>query len=495
MARISTVARWSICLAVGVACSPAPQPTPEAKNEQSASEQVGAQVDGVAPQQPVANRGEQPKPAVPFVSDDIPAALEQARSQQKALFVDAWAPWCHTCLSMHHYVFPAPMLAPLGERVVFAAVDTDRPENSEFVATHRMSMWPTMFVLDPEDGTVVGLWPGAASAAEVRDFIEQSLEVLDARRAKSLPDGSPLAALVAARTALAAGDPTAAAGHYQKAAMAEAATPNQRSEALVGQLAALYRAKRYKDCVQIGREHLDAVVGVARPVDFARTVASCVEKVQGLKQQKEVRGLVIARLQALVDEPHPDASIDDRADALEGLANVLMREGRRSEAQKVHEQRIGLLEQAAAKAPTPEVAATFDYGRVVSYLALQREDDAVAMLTARIAQFPDNYEPHARLASVLHKQKSWGEALKAVERALELSYGPRRLKYLRLKASIQEGMGDQKGQLATLEQEVHGWKKLVVGEANRAAYEAARKRFEAAVVKARREPTVGTSNR
>jgi len=433
-----------------------------------------------------------PTPAVTFVRDDMAAALEQGKSEHKVVFVDAWAPWCHTCLSMHHYVFTDPSLTPLEERVVFAAIDTDRPENSEFVAAHRMSMWPTMFVLDPEDDTVIGLWPGAASAGEVRTFIEQALTVQDARRAKTLSEDSPTFSLVAARSALAAGDPKAAAEHFEKVVTAEGVREDQRGEALIGQLAAFRQTRRYKDCLQVGRDNLEVVTGVARPVDFALTVASCAEQISGLKQQKEIRGLVIARLRALVEKPHPEASIDDRADALSGLASVLEREGQRSAAKKLHEQRIALLEQAAAQAPSPEVAATYDYGRVVSYVALQRHDDAVAMLTARIAEFPDNYEPHARLASVLHKQEKWGPALTAVNRALELSYGPRRLRYLKLKAAIQAGQGDVSGQLGTLEAEVHGWKKLVVGEANKAAYEAARKRFQAAVVKSKQNPAIST---
>jgi len=242
----------------------------------------------------------------------------------------------------------------------------------------------------------------------------------------------------------------------------------------------------------VGRDNLEVVTGVARPVDFALTVASCAEKISGLKQQKEIRALVIARLRQLVEKPHPEASIDDRADALSGLASVLEREGQRSKAKKWHAQRIAMLDQAAAEAPTTEVAATYDYGRVISYVALQRHEEAVTMLTARIAETPDNYEPHARLASVLHKQKKWGPALKAVNRALELAYGPRRLRYLKLKASIQAGQGDVQGQLKTLEAEVHGWKKLVAGDANKSAYEAARKRFEAAVVKAKQAPAVAT---
>ena len=33
------------------------------------------------------------KPAVPFIEDDYPRALEQARSRNLPIFVENWAPW------------------------------------------------------------------------------------------------------------------------------------------------------------------------------------------------------------------------------------------------------------------------------------------------------------------------------------------------------------------------------------------------------------------
>src|SRR5262245_25729583 len=33
-------------------------------------------------------------------ADDTAAAMAEAQAAGKPLFVDAWAPWCHTCLSM-----------------------------------------------------------------------------------------------------------------------------------------------------------------------------------------------------------------------------------------------------------------------------------------------------------------------------------------------------------------------------------------------------------
>ncbi len=35
----------------------------------------------------------EPRPAVPFIADDYPGALSQARAKKLPIFVEAWAPW------------------------------------------------------------------------------------------------------------------------------------------------------------------------------------------------------------------------------------------------------------------------------------------------------------------------------------------------------------------------------------------------------------------
>lgn len=35
----------------------------------------------------------EPKPALPFIENDYPAALAQARAKKLPIFADAWAPW------------------------------------------------------------------------------------------------------------------------------------------------------------------------------------------------------------------------------------------------------------------------------------------------------------------------------------------------------------------------------------------------------------------
>jgi thiol:disulfide interchange protein len=67
------------------------------------------------------------------IADDFPRALELAKRGGRAVFVDAWAEWCHTCLSMEHTVFRAGALTPFEDRLVTLKIDTDNGHNAEFV--------------------------------------------------------------------------------------------------------------------------------------------------------------------------------------------------------------------------------------------------------------------------------------------------------------------------------------------------------------------------
>src|SRR5689334_15849837 len=93
-----------------------------------------------------------PDRPVTFLEGDFPAALSRASAEKKLVFVDAWAPWCHTCLSMRDVVLSRPELARFERSFVFVALDTDREESAAFLERYRMRVWPTFFVLSPESG-------------------------------------------------------------------------------------------------------------------------------------------------------------------------------------------------------------------------------------------------------------------------------------------------------------------------------------------------------
>ncbi|WP_437643539.1 thioredoxin family protein [Sorangium sp. So ce362] len=424
------------------------------------------------------------RPPLEFIRDDLPRAREKARAEGKALFVDAWAPWCHTCLSMKHYVLTDPSLRPFADRVVFADIDTDRPESAPFLERHEVTVWPTFFVLEPADGEVVGLWRGAASVQELRELLREALHAMDSRAASALPADDPNRLLVEAKRAHSAGDHAAAASAYQRAVARGGEAWPRRSEALLGLVSAL-RRKDAAACADVGRAHVGEVKGAALPADFASVLLACAAALPDGKAQRAAREAAVARLRSIVESPPADSSADDRADAWGLLAEGLQALGDAAGARAANESKLAVLERAAKEAKAPEAAAAYDYGRAMAYLALSRGDEAVAMLKEREAQMPASYEPPARLAQVLHAMGREAEALAAVERAIGRAYGPRRLRYLKLRAEIQQRLGQGAEQVATLREEVAGYEALPKGLASQAALDDARRRL-AEAEKARR---------
>ncbi|WP_437751625.1 thioredoxin family protein [Sorangium sp. So ce1389] len=423
-----------------------------------------------------AAKPEPARPPLEFIHDDLPGAREKARAEGKALFVDAWAPWCHTCLSMKHYVLTDPSLRPFADRVVFADIDTDRPENAPFLERHEVTVWPTFFLLEPANGEVVGLWRGAASVEELRELVREALLAMDAEAAAKLPADDPNRLLVEAKRAHSAGDHAAAASAYQRALARAGKDWPRRSEALLGLLSSL-RKKDAAACADVGRAHVGEVKGAALPADFASVLLSCAAALPDRNAQRAAREAAVARLRSIVESPPADSSADDRADAWGLLAEGLEALGEADKARAANESKLAVLEQAAKEAREPEAAAAYDYGRAMAYLALSRGDEAVAMLKQREAQMPASYEPPARLAQVLHAMGREPEALAAVERAIGRAYGPRRLRYLKLRAEIQQKLGQRAEQVATLREEVAGYEALPKGLASQAALDDARRRL------------------
>jgi tetratricopeptide (TPR) repeat protein len=403
--------------------------------------------------------------------------MARAKTEKKAVFVDAWAPWCHTCLSMKNYVLVDPSLKPLAGRVIFASIDTDKPSNAAFVERYKMSFWPTFFVINPNDGDVVAYFPGAGSAREMKTFLEDALHVMDA---SAKPD-DPLSILARASSARASGDAKKALALYDELLTKTDAKWSRRSEALAGKLNALASTGDPDGCARFGTAHIDEITGAAAPADFASLMLTCAGKLAKSITQDAARKKAMERIESLVASPPPESTVDDRADVLAMLASAKSEAGDVAGARAAHEKRLVMMEKAAKEAKTPEIAATYDYARAISYLALGRAEDAMRMLEAREREMPKSYDPPARLTNVLLRMGKLDAALAANGRAVALSYGPRRLSYLRVRADIQGRLGDKPGQIATLREEVAGYEALAPGQLNAAQLDDAKRRLAGAV--------------
>ena len=396
-----------------------------------------------------------------FLEDDYGRAEATAKTAGKLLFVDVWAPWCHTCLAMKHGVLDAPIVAAHGSGFVFASLDGDKDENAEFLGRYPIKVWPTLFAIDPVSRSVVAMYGGSLSAPELAAFLDEA----NAARKASGADSDLAKALGAAHAAFASKDFAGAAKLYATAAARPWA---RRNEALIGAMRALTSAHDFPGCGSFGLAHLGDVTGSSSPPDFVDDLRTCAEQSTDIDLKKRIEDITLERLRGLGAHPPEGASIDDRADLLAMLADAEADAGNKGAARTAEEQRLAILEDAAAKAGSPEAARVFDYERMGTYLALGRGDDAVKLFEGRVRDFPDSYEAWARLASTLHAISRDKEALPALEKAITLAYGPRKLRYLGLRAEIQSALGDLDGAVASLEEEVRGAKALPPGQLDEA---------------------------
>ena len=100
------------------------------------------------------------------------------------------------------------------------------------------------------------------------------------------------------------------------------------------------------------------------------------------------------------------------------------------------------------------------------------------MLEASERDFPDDYNPPARLAVAYRAMKNYPRALAASDRALTKAYGPRRLGILRTRANIQAESGDRAGARATLESAITEAQGMPAGQVSERTLNALRRELE-----------------
>lgn len=399
-----------------------------------------------------------PAPAVPFIADDYPQALAQARARKLPIFLEAWAPWCHSCRSMQAYVYTDAKLAPYAGRFVWLAIDTEKPGNAATVAKFPVGAWPSMYVIDPQSETVRFRWTGSATIEQLLHFLEEA----GAKPASQRPEAAKAADAAAAGAAtvtLADADRLYGAADWPAAATAYATVLAQAPAQWAAlprvadaYLFSLQMADRGAECARAARELLPRIAGSPSSASVASVGLDCAV---GLDAGAPGRGAAIAELERGARAALADSRLGLAADDRSGLYISLIgaREDAKDEAGKkaLAGEWIALLESAAASAPTPAARAVFDSHRLSAYLEVGEPQRAIAMLDASERDFPGDYNPPARLAVAYRALKDYPRALAASDRALAKAYGPRRLGILRTRARIQDESGDRAAGRATLE--------------------------------------------
>lgn len=372
-----------------------------------------------------------------LVEDDYEGALARAKAEGKPLLVDLWAPWCHTCLSLRAYVLEDPQfVARFGSKFVFAAIDTEKDRNAAFVAAHPIEAWPTLLVVDPRDGSTLLRWLGAATLEELAVLLDDAATV-------HAGGASGASATLAQASRLVADGKRAEARKVLEAGLVGA---GGRRSAVVDMWVALLAKDDPAACVAVATEHLPSLAAGTSRANVAITALGCAH------ETKADASAFVAALRALAGG---DGALlaDDRSGVFEALVDHF-KETDAAEAKKIAGAWAAFLETEAKKAKGPAARAVFDAHRMLAYLALGEPARALPMLTASEADFPDDYNPPARLAKVHLEMGALDLAKAAIGRALAKAYGPRRLRLLALAADVAKARGDLAAEKAALDEAI-----------------------------------------
>ena len=443
---------------------------------------VGA-ADGTGP-------GADPAPArppagavtIPWISDDYPAALARARAEKKPIFVDMWAPWCHTCLSMKQVVMVDPSLAPYLDRFVWLEIDTDRPKNAELLTRFAVDVWPTFYVVSPEGQAVQGRHLGAASIAQLRELLDGGEAAHQDAMARSgaLAPGSPAAHMRAGDRAAAVGNARKADREYAKALAAAPADWPRIPDLLVKQIAARFRAEDYEGCAELGMKEIERAARdrTASVTDFAYYADECAAAIDEAKA-RGLRDRLRTAVAAVASAPDSAMSIDDRSDALVRVRELSEALGDPLQARAAAERQRALLDRATAEAPNALGRMTYVWPRSEVYVYLGEGKALMPELEKLASELPDQYDPPYRIAWVALKIGDLDRALSAARQAEKLIYGPRKARVLILLADVEKARGDVEAERAARKVVVDFYASLPRGHRNKKAEQSAREALAA----------------
>ena len=377
------------------------------------------------------------KTALPFIHDDFARAVLEARARKVPIFIETSTKWCHSCRSMKAYVFTDPSLSRHTSQYVWLAVDAEKPENAAVVKRLKIPAYPTLYVMDPADQRVALRWVGAPSVAQLHKLLDDGRVAVAGR-------GSGLEGVLARADSLyASGEDSSAAVVYQQALAQAPRNWAAYPRVMDATLYALSSSDGNERCVELARDAMTRLEGTTSGANAAVSGLGCALALPAEHpKRKEWIALFEARCRSVVGDPKAGLSTDDRSGIYLVLADA--REDAKDDAgrKQVLEQCAALLERGAADAATPEQRVVFDSHRLAVYRELGQPEKAVAMLEQSQRDFPDDYNPPARLALAYRAMEQYDKALSASDQALEMAYGARKLLLYDNRVDILVAKGD-----------------------------------------------------
>lgn len=374
---------------------------------------------------------------------------------------------------MRAYVFTDPALRPVAGRFVWLALDGEKAQNAAVSQRLRIPGYPTFYILDPATGRVALRWVGSMT-------VDQMQRILASGETAVRGGATPLdAAMVRADSLYAVGADSAATSAYLALlARVPADWPN-RQRVLESALFAATQAGRDGEGAALAE---DEMRGRPHGAPLGNIAAAGLGCALALPETDPRRAGYIRAFEPVVGAIASDTTIEIAGDDRSGMWITLLdaREDATDSlgARRVAEGWAAALERDARLATTPAQRCVYDAHRLSAYIELGEPERAIPMLEQTARDFPDDYNPHARMAIAYNAMKRYPEALAESDRALAMSYGPRKIGFYRTRVDIYVGLGDTQGARRTCESAIAYTRALPPGQRSESAIAGFEKRLQ-----------------
>lgn len=356
---------------------------------------------------------------------------------------------------MKAYVFTDKSLERYAGRFVWLSINTEAADSAPFLKKYPIPALPTMLVLDPKRDTTLLRYVGGATVTQLRKMLDDAETT---HRVRLAAQSDRL--LTRADDLASEGEQADAAQVYDSAIRSAPGRWPRLGRAAEGLIYALASSGNHERCAARAIELYPKLKGTSASANVAATGLGCAI---ALKKDADVTKLETYTREAF-DDRKIAMSDDDRSGLYMYLIEAREFEGDDEGAIGLKAQWAAFLEDAAARAQTPEQRSVYDSHRLTAYLDLGMPEKAVTMLEQSERDFPDDYNPPARLVWAYKALKQFDKALAASDRALAKVYGPRKLAVLSVRVDLLIEKGDKDAARAVLKEAIEYGKSLPEGQ-------------------------------
>lgn len=361
---------------------------------------------------------------------------------------------------MKAYVYTDASLERYAGRFVWLSINTEDPKNAAFAKRYPIPALPTVMVIDARREEVALRYVGGANVTQLKGLLDESEKNVRGRRASETDE-----ILMRADRAASAGIDAEAAKLFEQALARAPKGWKSFGRAAEGLVFSLSLSGEDERCAVRGAELYPRVRGTVSAANVAATGLSCAVALPAEHtKRRDLLTTLEKATREVFDNPKIVLSDDDRSGLYLALIDARDASGDEEGTISLKKEWSEFLDAAAARARTATQRSVYDSHRLTAYMELGTPEKAIPMLEQSERDFPDDYNPPARLALAWKELKDYAKALAASDRAMTKVYGPRKLTVMNTRAEIFAAMGDPKAARETLAAAIDYAKALPEGQ-------------------------------